>query len=152
MEVDPKTFPPFRPVERGPPPPRQEAFSEIIPISTPSESESPFREILQLTHQELDVDQIETVYRSHINANLLKLQKLLAGIQIEKRFGYIDKQGKTAVRPLFASGTGFSDGYAAVETPSCCGGKWIYLDRRGLMIPNLFFLQAKRFSEGLARP
>ena len=74
----------------------------------------------------------------------------LAGVQIEKRFGYIDKQGQTAVRPYFAGGTVFSDGYAAVETPSCCGGKWIYLDRRGLMIPDLFFIRAKPFSEGLA--
>jgi hypothetical protein len=74
----------------------------------------------------------------------------LAPIEVGRKWGYVDKQGKFAVNPQFAWVREFSDGLAAVGLGDGPSGKSGYIDRQGKFAINPEFESASKFSEGLA--
>src|ERR1035438_8178786 len=69
-------------------------------------------------------------------------------VQVDGKFGYIDKKGKLVVKADFAGGSRFSQGLAAVQLTK--GGRVGFIDETGtLVIPTQFDL-ADPFSEGYA--
>jgi hypothetical protein len=65
-----------------------------------------------------------------------------------KKYGFIDRSGKTVIPPQFDLTYGFSEGLAAVQI----GKKWGYIDTRGEMtIAPQEFWNVKPFHGGLAR-
>jgi hypothetical protein len=65
-----------------------------------------------------------------------------------KKYGFIDRTGKTVIPPQFDLTYGFSEGLAAVQI----GKKWGYIDTTGKMaITPQEFWSAKQFHNGLAQ-
>ncbi|PYV71813.1 MAG: hypothetical protein DMG96_28035 [Acidobacteria bacterium] len=65
-----------------------------------------------------------------------------------KKYGFIDRNGKTVIPPQFDLTYGFSEGLAAVQT----GKKWGYIDAAGkiVIVPQEFW-NVKPFHNGLAQ-
>lgn len=65
-----------------------------------------------------------------------------------KKYGFIDRQGKTVIPPQFDLTYGFSEGLAAVQIDK----KWGYIDATGRMViaPRVFW-NVKPFRNGLAQ-
>jgi WG containing repeat len=63
------------------------------------------------------------------------------------KFGYIDSNGNTVIRPRFDLAGGYAEGLAPVSM----GGRWGYIDPEGLLVIPAKFEDANRFSNGLAR-
>ncbi len=72
----------------------------------------------------------------------------MAPVEINKKWGYINKEGKLAIEAKYDEATEFRDGYAAASR----NGKWYILNKDGkeveVSIPKLKNL--KEFNEGLA--
>lgn len=68
-------------------------------------------------------------------------------IEVNRKYGYINKQGKEIVKPQYGSAGEFSEGLA----PVCNNGKCGYLDLSGNEVVPFKFDEAYEFSEGLAR-
>lgn len=86
-------------------------------IQTPTPQHDPQRELLELTAQPLSAEALEDAYRAHINASLLKMHKLSASAQIEKRgagFFVEDRQGNLHLDCIAGFGV-FSFGHAHPE-------------------------------------
>jgi len=65
-----------------------------------------------------------------------------------KKYGFIDRSGKTVIPPQFDLTYGFSEGLAAVQI----GKKWGYIDKTGrLVIAPQEFWNVKPFHNGLAQ-
>ena len=65
-----------------------------------------------------------------------------------KKYGFIDRNGKTVIPPQFDLTYGFSEGLAAVQI----GKKWGYIDKTGrLVIAPQEFWNVKPFHNGLAQ-
>ena len=78
----------------------------------------------------------------------------LAAVKIEQKWGYINRQGKIAIKPQFMGAQDFSEGLAAVIDVS---GRWGYIDRTGNFVikPRFnhvleFTTPPGKFSQGLA--
>lgn len=65
----------------------------------------------------------------------------------EKRYGYINDQGRFIANPSFISAKDFSDGYAVVSLNNI---DYFFIDKNGKDVFNSNFEQIKSFSEGLA--
>jgi hypothetical protein len=65
-----------------------------------------------------------------------------------KLYGYIDKQGKQAIPPRFASAQEFSDGLAAVRVG---GNQWGFIDHDGEYVIELQYNDAESFDKGKAK-
>jgi hypothetical protein len=78
------------------------------------------------------------------------------------RWGFIDKNGKTVIPPVYFDAGEFHEGLAAVQevkkcvsdryhnTFSFCGGKWGFIDKTGKTIIPPAYYDAREFDEGLA--
>ncbi len=74
-------------------------------------------------------------------------EKLVAPVETEDGWGYIDNGGKIIIEPKYDSARIFSEGLAAVETEN----GWKYIDIKGkTVIPENPYTKANDFSEGLA--
>ncbi len=62
------------------------------------------------------------------------------------RYGYIRKDGKFAIRPIFDDALPVSEGMAAVQ----CDGKWGYVCRSGKWAIHAQFDEARSFHKGIA--
>jgi hypothetical protein len=69
-------------------------------------------------------------------------------VQIEGKYGFIDKTGKLAIKADFGGASRFSEGLAAVQPRK--GGKVGYIDETGKPVIPLEFDLADPFSEGYA--
>ncbi|HEX6189158.1 MAG TPA: WG repeat-containing protein [Pyrinomonadaceae bacterium] len=67
-------------------------------------------------------------------------------IQQDEKFGYIDRNGRTIIRPAFDAAGKFHEGLAKVRTAS----KWGYIDKTGQVVISPQFESADDFAEGLA--
>lgn len=63
------------------------------------------------------------------------------------KWGFVDKDGKVAISPQFASTGNFSDGKCAVKNEE---GKWGYIDSEGKIAINYQFDDAEKFVNGQA--
>jgi len=70
----------------------------------------------------------------------------LAAVKIKNHYGFIDKRGNIAIKPIYDDVCGFSDGLAAVKL----GEKYGFIDRTGTMVIEPQFGFSIAFSEGLA--
>ena len=68
-------------------------------------------------------------------------------VNIDGKWGYIDKMGKIIIDPQFDEALEFSEGLAVVKT----NDKYVYIDITGKHIINQQCNSAYSFSEGLAR-
>jgi WD40 repeat protein len=68
-------------------------------------------------------------------------------IEQNKKWGYIDRNGKIVIEPRFDSADEFSEGLALIET----NGKWGFIDTNGTVVIEARYSSAHKFSEGLAR-
>lgn len=71
----------------------------------------------------------------------------LAAVEVDGKWGYIDKQGRMAVPPQFETAEAFSEGLAAVEVD----GKYGFIDKSGEFVIKPRFDLATKFSDGFAR-
>ena len=85
---------------------------------------------------------VDTTYYSNL-FNEYNLVKAKSG----EKCGYINKEGKFIINPIFDSVSDFSEGLAAVEVDD----KYGYINSNGEYIVNPQFSGAGYFSEGLAR-
>jgi hypothetical protein len=81
----------------------------------------------------------------------------MAGIQIDGKWGFIDKTGEIIIKPQFDDARQFSEGLACVNFGATrnkegilVGGKWGYIDKSGSIIIELQYEDVYSFSEGLA--
>lgn len=65
----------------------------------------------------------------------------------EKKYGFINKDGKVQIAPQFYYVSFFSDGYCAVMNKE---NKWAYIDSTGKMITNYLYKEAEPFHNGIA--
>ncbi len=71
----------------------------------------------------------------------------------DRKYGYIDKTGKIAIKPQFDGAEMFSEGLAAVNLgadKTYSGGKWGYIDKIGKIVIDFKFGHAEPFHGGLA--
>jgi hypothetical protein len=73
----------------------------------------------------------------------------LAKVELNGKYGYIDKTGNVVIQPQFDFANDFSEGLAAVRLKS--GGKTGYIDKTGNFVIQPQFDWAESFSEGLAK-
>lgn len=71
----------------------------------------------------------------------------LISVGVERRYGYVNKQGKYIINPQFDSAQSFSEGLAAVSVGDRVG----YINTKGEFAIQAQFEWADSFSEGLAR-
>jgi hypothetical protein len=66
------------------------------------------------------------------------------------KYGYLDTNGRWAVKPRFDAAREFSEGFAAVSVGNSCGlgGKWGYIDRTGKVVVDFQFAYADNFKDG----
>ncbi len=70
----------------------------------------------------------------------------LAAVEYKGKWGFIDKDGKWVLEPIYDGGWKFGDGLAAVKQD----GKWGAIDLKGNWVISPQFKYAFRFCEGLA--
>lgn len=70
----------------------------------------------------------------------------LAAARTGKKWGYLDKKGKWAIKPVFDGADSFSQGLAPVRI----GKKWGYIDKKGKQAIKPRFDGARSFQKGLA--
>ena len=71
----------------------------------------------------------------------------LAAVRTEEgTWGYIDREGRWVIEPVFFGAGQFSEGLAPVRK----GLRWGYVDREGEVVIEPEFFEAKKFSRGLA--
>ena len=70
----------------------------------------------------------------------------LAAVMIKNKWGFIDRQGNTAIEPQFSGAFGFSEGLAAV----CVNDKYGFIDKTGQMVIEPQYDLALAFTEGVA--
>jgi hypothetical protein len=91
----------------------------------------------------------------HEGMAVLVLEGGEAESEAKKSYGYIDRQGKLAIRPRFAEAHAFSEGLAAVRTKKTTvwrmGDTWGYIDKTGKYRIEPLFNEARPFRGGLAR-
>ena len=68
-------------------------------------------------------------------------------IEQNKKWGYIDREGKTVIPPRFEAAEEFSEGLVLVQL----NGKWGFVDAKGDLVIDARYSSAHEFSEGLAR-
>jgi WD40 repeat protein len=68
-------------------------------------------------------------------------------IEQNKKWGYIDRNGKTVMAPRFEAAEEFSEGLAVVQLD----GKWGFVDASGDLVIDARYSSANDFLEGLAR-
>ncbi|MFC1853520.1 WG repeat-containing protein [candidate division CSSED10-310 bacterium] len=91
-----------------------------------------------------DLDQAVTV-PSHLES-AYRFQEGLALIEINKWWGYINKDGTLVIDAKFADARNFSEGLACVKL----NGKWGYIDKKGTIVIYPKFDDAGFFNQGLA--
>ncbi len=67
-------------------------------------------------------------------------------VNVNGKFGYIDKSGNEIIPPQFDYAGNFSEGLAPVSIL----GKWGFIDKTGTIIINLLYTDVGKFSEGVA--
>jgi hypothetical protein len=67
-------------------------------------------------------------------------------INVNGKYGFMDRSGKTVIAPQFDQAFGFSEAMAPVRI----GAKWGFIDTKGTVAVTPQFDQASGFSEGLA--
>ncbi|HEY0428664.1 MAG TPA: WG repeat-containing protein [Pyrinomonadaceae bacterium] len=68
-------------------------------------------------------------------------------IQLDGKWGYVDKTGKIVIKPQFVWAEEFSEGLASFESEN---GKYGYVDERGEIVIEPKFTRWSEFSEGVA--
>ena len=72
----------------------------------------------------------------------------------DEKWGYIDKNGETIIKPTFTAADRFSDEAAAVRLATQANGgkagQWAYIDKTGKQIIKETYQEAQPFHEGLA--
>lgn len=68
-------------------------------------------------------------------------------IEVNSRWGYMDRSGKTVIEPRFDWADDFSEGLAAVKV----GELWGFIDTNGKLVIEARYSSVYQFSEGLAR-
>lgn len=71
-------------------------------------------------------------------------------VQVNGKFGYIDKNGRVVIQAKFDSAEPFSGGLAAVQLNYAPKGAWGYIDQQGHEVISPRFSEAGAFSNGLA--
>ena len=61
--------------------------------------------------------------------------------------GFVDKNGKVVINPVYDAVNDFTDGLAAVQNSD---GKWGFIDKTGKVVVPLVYKMCGDFSEGLA--
>lgn len=89
-------------------------------------------------------------YRSGGVSSLAKpFKEGLAAIFVpEKGYGYINKEGKMVVAPMFEEAKSFSEGFAAVKDKK--KGRWGFINKEGKLSIEQKYIFADSFSEGRA--
>lgn len=72
-------------------------------------------------------------------------------VQVNGKYGYIDRAGHVVVPPQYSRAEDFSEGLAAVSFDSSYPGKWGYIDTNGRFVIAPRFQEAHSFSDGIAR-
>jgi len=70
----------------------------------------------------------------------------LSKVQKNGKIGYVSKEGVEVIKPQYAEGLAFQEGYAAVKIDS----KWLFLDSTGKAITEPIFDEALSFVNGMA--
>lgn len=71
----------------------------------------------------------------------------LAEVEIDEKYGYVDKKGNIVIKPQFDYGAPFIDGMAMVEID----GQWGFIGINGEIVIEPKFDAAGKFSDGLAK-
>ena len=74
----------------------------------------------------------------------------LAPVNVEGKWGYINKQANITITPQFDWATPFHDGVARILIGSFSSGKFGFINKKGIFEINPQFDYADDFSEGLA--
>ena len=101
------------------------------------------------------IDKVGKTIFSHPSASKARdFSEGLAAVKIERKWGYINPQGKIVIKPQFEDAQDFSEGLAAVIDVI---GRWGYIDRTGNLVikPRFnhvweFTTPPGKFSQGLA--
>ncbi|WP_017656110.1 WG repeat-containing protein [Fortiea contorta] len=97
-------------------------------------------------------DNPETTLKKYFDPyNVSDFVSGLAVINVNGKYGYIDKTGKIVIPPQFDQAKAFSEGLAAVELRENGISNWGYIDLTGKTIITPQFYAANNFSEGLAQ-
>ena len=70
----------------------------------------------------------------------------LSKVKKNGKVGYVNKDGKEIIQPIYDEGLTFNEGYTAVRT----GAYWLYIDSTGKHITEAIYTDATGFKEGLA--
>ena len=70
----------------------------------------------------------------------------LAKVKKDGLIGYVNKSGVEVIKPQYADGLTFNEGYTAVKD----GTKWLYFDSTGKKITEAIFDDANSFSNSMA--
>jgi hypothetical protein len=80
-------------------------------------------------------------------SNYLDFSEGLACVEMDGKYGYIDKTGKYAIEPHFSYAKNFSDGLALIMDENFkCG----YIDKKGRIVIQPIYAMGSDFSENLA--
>ena len=84
--------------------------------------------------------------------NLSPFHGGLAAVEVDGKWGFIDKKGNDVIKAEYASVSDFSEGYAVVRYDVTGGGHYrsSFVDSTGTVVANTRFNHARGFSEGLA--
>jgi hypothetical protein len=76
----------------------------------------------------------------------------LAAVQIDNKWGFINKSGEIVIAPIYVSVYSFSEGLAgvAVKGGNSYFDDWGFIDKKGMIIIEPHYKSVKPFSEGLA--
>ena len=77
---------------------------------------------------------------------VLDFHEGLARVCFNDKWGYINKEGKEVVKPIYDHALDFHEGLAAV----CLNGKWGYINKEGKEVVKPIYDEASDFHEGLA--
>ena len=69
----------------------------------------------------------------------------LAAVKVDKKWGYINKEGIVKITPAYDDAYAFSDGLAPVKI----GKKWGYIDKKGVLVVDAKYDETRPLSDGM---
>ncbi|HEY9683358.1 MAG TPA: WG repeat-containing protein [Oculatellaceae cyanobacterium] len=77
----------------------------------------------------------------------VELVRVVQGFDSNFKYGFVDREGKVAIEPVFSNAEAFSEGLAGVTDAS---GKYGYIDKRGEWVIRPRYTRTGEFHDGVA--